>query len=114
MKLAHTINPDKTEQHALKPVTKQKVLLGQLRPQPGQKLWEMNLVDYSIAEAVLTQDDVMFKPDGSVKPVRSINVKESHIYCVAINEKNAKKHFVNRLKKQMEQYYKNKAQVNQL
>jgi len=64
--------------------------MGKLRPKPGQKVWQCNLVDGEVKEAEFDDSTVnMLAPHK-----KKVRVKPGHIYAVAINKANAEKKFV--------------------
>jgi hypothetical protein len=67
--------------------------LGQIRPQRGQRIYELNVKSLDIIDVTPQGTDV----DISGKVNRKLQVREGHIYCVALNEKNAERKFIKRL-----------------
>jgi hypothetical protein len=94
MKETNQISPDQIEISAPKPIQKQKVLLGKLRPQPGQKVFEVDMVTAIVKESVYERVNAKLLPDGTTKVEKKINVKDGHLYCVALNKRNAEKRFL--------------------
>lgn len=69
------------------PAKKQFAHLGTLLPQPGQKVYELNLTTGEFIEAELEKT-------VSIKGVKKIKAKEDCIYTLAINRKNAERKFI--------------------
>lgn len=86
--------PQATEMHAVAQARRQKVILGKLRPKPGQKVWECNMANGQIAECEEEAAEARLNKDGSARVVRNIKVKDNHLYCVAINRENAERKFI--------------------
>jgi hypothetical protein len=94
------IQPDQTELHAVKPVRKEKTLVGQLRLHPGQKVWKLNMTDKTITEAEWEIGTVDFSKvaKGQVGSLHhKLIVEENCLYEVATNRKTADKKFQKRL-----------------
>lgn len=88
--------PEQTEVHALKQIKREVRHIGTLRPQRGQKVWEMDLTTRILKEAEYDKGSAVdfskaIKGDLSVRG--KLITKENHIYCVAINARNADKQF---------------------
>lgn len=95
--LNETHRPDATEQHALKPVKKQKVTIAKLRPKPGQKVWQLDIDNRLISIAEEDEPKVLVLGKNRTKTIRGIKYKDHHLYCVAINYANAERKFVQML-----------------
>jgi hypothetical protein len=96
MKETQNISPDQTELHAVKPVRKEKTLVGSLRLHKGQKVWELSLTDKTIVEAEYETIGHL-KPGGEAYATRELIVRENCLYEVATNRKTADKKFQKRL-----------------
>lgn len=77
-----------------KPVKKQAEKLASVRHIPGLKLFSLNLSDGKIQEEEFKTVATMH---GKIR--NEVNFKENHIYLQALNYANAKRKFVNKLKK---------------
>jgi hypothetical protein len=92
--------PDKTELHAVKPVKKEKQLVGRLVKRPGQIVFQLDMTTREISEAEYEVATVDFNKVAKHQ-VGQLNhkliIKENHLYCVAINRQNADKHFMKML-----------------
>lgn len=99
MKQLDNIRPEATEMHAVAPVKRQKVSFGKLRPKPGQKVWQCDLSNGQITEAIEEDAKAFVKKDGSAKIQRQIKLLDNHWYCVAINKANAERKFIIHLEK---------------
>jgi hypothetical protein len=100
MKETQNISPDQTELHAVKPVRKEKTLVGSLRLHKGQKVWELSLTDKTIVEAEYEKAVVDFGKvaKGQISPLHhQLIVRENCLYEVATNRKTADKKFQKRL-----------------
>jgi hypothetical protein len=75
--------------HAQKQQEKQHAFIGQFRPHPGQKIWQIDLKTLEVTPAEI--DEAAVNIEGEVQ--KKIIVKEKHLYCVAINKKNALRKF---------------------
>jgi hypothetical protein len=86
---------------AQKQQEKQFKLIGQMRPQNGQKVFEVNCTSGECNEAQFQTVAVNFitaaKGDNSAK--KKIIAKENCMYIVALNKKNALKKFFLQLRK---------------
>jgi hypothetical protein len=90
------IQPDQTELHAVKPVRKEKTLVGQLRLHKGQKVWELSLTDKTIVEASYDSSRIDFEKaaKGAVAQIHHmLLVKDGCLYCTATNRQTADKKF---------------------
>src|SRR5690348_16249236 len=82
--------PDQIVNIRQKDIKKQTVHLGRVKVRPGQSLWELNI---STLEVVPVKYDVTAVGiDGSINS--QVITKEDHLYCVAINKKNAVRKFI--------------------
>jgi hypothetical protein len=101
------LNAHKKEEigvHAQKQQEAGRIWTGRLRPQGGQKIWELNLRTQEISEVnKFDEVAVEFKTKALIK---TIIRKPKHLYCVAINEKNAWRQFNNQCKKIFENIQK--------
>lgn len=103
--LSHDIpHPDKTEIHAVKPDKREKVVYT-LRPQPGQKTWQLDLKTRLIQEAEYEQVDAEITKMGAAIHKKVI-IKEGCLYCVAINQQNADRKFMAMLGKKIKKQKK--------
>lgn len=96
MKEIQNITPDPTELHAVKPVRKEKTLVGSLRLHKGQKVWELSLTDKTIVEAEYKEAVVDFSKvaKGQISPLRhELITRENCLYAVATNRSTADKKF---------------------
>lgn len=86
---------DKTELHAVKPAKAELKYLGTLRPQRGQKIWELNLKTRRITEAEYTHEDANFDnaTKGDYSTRGRLITKDNCIYCAALNHKSADRRF---------------------
>ena len=80
--------------HAQKQYEKQKRLVNSLKRQPGQFVYQLNLKTQEISIAEFK--DEFLDINGGV--VKNVDIKETHWYAVAINEKNAFRKFNNMAK----------------
>lgn len=83
---------------------KQQVFIGKFRPQPGQKIWQIDLKTQEVTEAEIDEAAVTLTGDIAKK----IITKPKHLYCVAINKTNALRKFNLQCKKIFENIQKNK------
>jgi hypothetical protein len=74
-------------------VRKEKKYLGTLHPHTGHKIWQIDLSTKEIAEAEFEKEDHILTARG-VNSRKRILVKPHHLYCSALNRKNALKKFV--------------------
>lgn len=75
--------------HAQKQEERQKSFMGSFTPQPGQKVWQIDLRTQEITPAEYSEEFANI--DGSI--TRNIIRKELFWYCCALNKKNAMKRF---------------------
>lgn len=80
---------DKTEVAAVAPVATEKKLLGRIKYHKGHTFWEL---DYQTGEIRKAEVKWTARPDGSVSG--KVDVKPGNYYASALNEKNARKHFI--------------------
>lgn len=66
---------------------------GSFQLSPGQKVYELDLANSMIYEAELGEKKALVGKDLLIRGSRDLEVKENHIYCAAINMKNAIKKF---------------------
>lgn len=98
-------NSHKTEQHGIASDRREMTLPKRLQPQPGQKLYEldMNRYPYTINEVEIVERDAAIIPDRNIITGQNYGVKTKTIsryvrrnlclYVVAINFENADKQF---------------------
>lgn len=89
------LNPkiiDDTEIKNVVPIIKEKKFIGSLKAIKGQKTYQLDLSTMIITEAEFINDFVVVTENGGVRK-RQIRVKDNCIYCVALNFKNADRHF---------------------
>lgn len=94
--------PEQTEVHAVKPASREKVIVS-LKPKPGQRIWELDLATRLITEAKFRDEKVQVIPQRNIvtnqpqgacaKTVRDVDMKEGHLYCAALNHKSADRKF---------------------
>lgn len=102
--LFHDINKsEKTEIVALKPIEKKHKLIGRMKPQRGQKVFEINCTEGTVNEAEFLEEAYSYidaisgnLSNGVRKKILS---KDNCMYIVALNKKNALKKFFNELRK---------------
>lgn len=94
---------EKTEVHATKPVKKEIKYISTLKPQKGQRVFELNLATGIINEATfkIENEVVDFKKAvmGDMSVRRRLQVNKDCIYCCALNPQNADKRFHKMLNK---------------
>lgn len=82
-------------------IKKENQLMGSMRLQPGQTCWQLNLETFEVTTAIYKNSEMYYEKNerGVTVPVikKSIQMKEKHMYEVAINKKNAQKKFEKRL-----------------
>lgn len=66
--------------------------IGNIMPHNGHTLFEMDLETNEIKEAEFEKELTAIAFDGQQHNKRLV-LKPNHIYCSALNKKNAKKHF---------------------
>lgn len=71
-------------------VKKHRLHLGRVKIHPGQTLWEVDIATLKISP--VTYDVTAINLDGSINS--EVVTKENHLYCVAINERNAVRKFI--------------------
>lgn len=83
----------KEEIAIVKPVEQKKQVkhIGALLPQPGQKVYELNIATAKITEAEIIVEHRLKR--GDIKQHKKVNVKHGHLYCCAINKTVAEKKF---------------------
>jgi len=91
---------DKISVEVVKPIKKEKELLGTLRPQKGHKCFEINTLTNEVKEAEYSTNETAYllNPDISVKSMsgyikRVLNTKSDCVYITALNKKNALKKY---------------------
>lgn len=81
--------PDHTMEITI-PAKRGRQHLGRVIIKPGQKLWQLNLATLDISP--VEYDVTAVNLDGSISS--QVVTKENHMYCVAINKKNAERKFI--------------------
>lgn len=99
MKELESIQKDKQEISVQKKQQKEKELIGQIKPKPGHRIFEINTETGKVQEATFTQE-INFSLTG--KNNKQIFVQPKCIYISALNKKNAVKHYTNHLKRLVE------------
>lgn len=89
MKELENIQQDKLGVQQEAPVLTQLVKFGSLKRQPGQKVFEMNVQTFMVCE-IAPDYSVSFE---SQQMKGRIDMKPGHLYCVALNAKNAVRKF---------------------
>lgn len=69
---------------------KKKELLTSVKIFPGQTFWELDLTTQKISPVTYEVKTIEF--DGEL--TSDVNMKENHLYCVALNENNAMRKFI--------------------
>lgn len=84
---------------AQKQQEKQLKLVGRMRPQPGQKVFEINCSTGECEEAQFEKVAVNFETaaKGDLSPRKKIMARENCVYVVALNKANAIRKFFGRL-----------------
>ena len=78
---------------------KEMVRINRLRPQPGQKVYKIDIITRVVEEAVLAFANAVYPLGKSTTKhkyklaSKRINVEEGSFYVCALNERNALKHF---------------------
>lgn len=92
---------DDIEVVAKKQQEKQYKLIGRMRPQPGQKVFEINCTTGECKEAKFVTSAVNFvsAANGDNSPRKKIITNENCMYIVALNKKNALKKFFIQMRK---------------
>lgn len=100
MKELEPFKKDKTELHAIKPDKRELKYLGTLRPQKGQRVWQLDLKSMMITEAKYEEGVADFKKveQGDLSVRHKLVTQENCLYVCAINAKNADKKFHKMLK----------------
>lgn len=81
---------DKVEVSNVAPVKKEQKFIGTLKPHKGHRCYELNIKTGEFGEAEFDTEAVVY---GTQHVKRKLVTKENCIYCTALNEKNALKHF---------------------
>lgn len=95
MKEIQEVRKDTLQIEAEKPIERQNKLVGSTRLHAGQKLWECNIETGEIAQ--VNYEDTAEIDFENKEARKRVTVKEGHLYCGAINKKNAVKHFTKML-----------------
>lgn len=83
-----------------KQITKQQKFLGTVKPHKGQTVWQLNLDTKQITPATFSEINYVITVPQSKKGVhKKLVIQEGCIYNVALNKENAKRKFLNRLKR---------------
>lgn len=107
--LDRELHADKIEITGQNEVNKAEFFIGSVMPKPGQFYWQLSLDTWKITKAELSQERIELIPE--VNPLtnqetgklisikrRDLMTKDYHWYTLAINAKNAKRKFLNRIK----------------
>lgn len=86
-----------------KEVNKHQKLVGKIRTQRGHKIFQLDLNSKEITEAEIITSDPVLLPNRTTKTNKRLDIKPSHLYCSALNQKNACKHFYKMLEKAQSQ-----------
>lgn len=93
MKELKNHNPDKDSIQDIRPVKTKKKLIGQLKYIPGLSLFKLNVETLEIEKVIIESVFDINKKKSSF----AVQFEKGHLYCVALNLKNAKKKFAKML-----------------
>ena len=87
-KQINPITKDQTELHSQKEIEKKKVFLGSATVRPGHRCFEVNTKTNDIVEA-----EYKYEATYGKATKKTVTTKEDCVYILALNKKNALKHF---------------------
>ena len=90
--LAENLVPESKETiQVVAPIMKELKQIGSMRRIPGHKNWKINLTNLRVSELDSDDFERFVHLDG--KATTKIIIKENHLYCQALNRKNAYRRF---------------------